>query len=212
MKVKKKITGQTVQGNSISVSLAILSAFLLCGIVAGAVTASYIGGDSGETLTEYMSRYVTAFGQGENPLTLLPATIWSTYKYPLCAFLFGFTVLGVLLIPGTVVLRGFFLAFSVGSMVKLFGMPGLWLAFSIFGIQTFIGLPCLLIISAQGFVAARSFARMMSGGKRVMIGSVFPRGYFVLFSVCMIALLVVVLLELFVTPKLVAFVALRMLQ
>ncbi len=212
MNVKRRTTGQTIQGGSISVSLAILSAILLCGIVAGAVTASYIGGDSGETLTDYMSRYVTAFGEGMSPITLLPATIWSVYKYSIFAFLFGFTVLGVVLIPGTVALRGFFLAFSIGSMVKLFGIPGLWLALAIFGIQTLIGLPCLLIISAQGFAAARSFARMMSGGKRVMIGSVFPRGYFILFGVCMIALLAVVILELTVTPKLVAFVALRMLQ
>ncbi len=198
------------KGN-ISSSLAILTAIFLCGIVAGAVCASFIGGDAGATLGDYMTRYVTAFGEGQHPLTLLPKTVWSVFQYPLFAFLFGFTALGVVLIPGTVALRGFFLAFSVGSMVKLFGMSGLWLALAIFGMQTLIGVPCLMIISAQGFLAAQSFAKMMARGKRVMIGSVFPRGYFVLFGACMLALALTVVLELTVVPKLVAFAALRML-
>lgn len=206
------ITNQHAPNTSISVSLAILSAILLCGVVAGCITASYIGGDSGKTLSDYMTRYVTSIGSEAGAISLLPGTAWNIYKYPIFAFVFGFTVLGIVLIPATVALRGFFLAFSIGTMIRLFGYQGMVLALAIFGIQTLIGIPCLLVISAQGFAAARSFARMMSGGKRVVIGSVFPKGYFLIFGVCMAALFAVTLLEVFVTPKIVALVAVSLIN
>ncbi|MEG2377086.1 MAG: hypothetical protein RSC43_01890 [Clostridia bacterium] len=209
---RKRITSKKNTGINISASLAILAAILLCGIVAGCITASYIGDEAGAALRSYVLNYTKTLGVIPSVGELFPGAIWNVYKYPLCTFLFGFTVLGIVLIPGAVALRGFFLSFSVATMIRLYGSSGLTLALAMFGVSSLIGIPCLLIISAQGFHAARSFARVMAGGKRVIIGSVFPRGYFVIFGVCMAALFAAVLLEVFLTPKLVALVAVSVLK
>ena len=192
---------------NLSVSIAVLAAMLLIGIVAGCVTASYVSGDSGQTLSEYVNQYVSLLGAGEGGGNLFPGTLFNLYKYPLLSFLFGFTAFGILLIPATVCVRGFFLSFSVGSMIRLFGYKGMLLALAVYGTQALITIPCLLIISAQAMRASRGFLQIMASGKRASVGSVFPKGYFVMFGVCMIVIFLCVLLEIFVTPKLVCLAA-----
>lgn len=211
MKIKKRDVVRRADGGT-SQSLAILIVCLLCGAVAGAFCASYLGDFSSDVLGDYLSGYVTDFSAGDSVTSLLPSVLLNVFKYPVISFLFGFTMLGVFCVPACAALRGFFAAFSIGSVIKVFGISGLWLAMSVFGIQMLFGIPCFLIISSQSFISAKNFTKMIAGKKRVMVGSFFSRGYFVLFGICVCVLMVLVLLELFLVPKLVAFTALRVLQ
>ena len=80
---------------NLSVSIAVLD----CDAIdrrgfAGCVTASYVSGDSGQTLSEYVNQYVSLLGAGRREEeTSFPGRFFNLYQSPLLSFLFGFTAL-----------------------------------------------------------------------------------------------------------------------
>ncbi len=180
-----------------------LSAVLLCGVIVGSVTASFIESDTAYKLSTSISSSASA---GINDTArFLPTTLLNLLKYPLIAFLLGFTLLGIGLIPLVVGLRGYFLAFSIGVVIKLYGLDGIWLSVALWGLQCLVSIPCLLLISVQSFNCARAQMQLFTGGKRVIIGSVFTKAHFVFFGICILVLILFSFIEVFITPKLINF-------
>lgn len=115
---------------------------------------------------------------GEITAPALASLVWDTVRWPLLALLLGFTALGLLGLPLLFVVRGFLLAFSIASFVRLFGGVGCLLALLVFGVSGALSVPVLFVLGVQGLLAARVLAgRVWGMGKplRPMENSIFFR-------------------------------------
>lgn len=103
---------------------------------------------------------------GEITAPALASLVWDTVRWPLLALLLGFTALGLLGLPLLFAVRGFLLAFSIASFVRLFGGAGCLLALLVFGVSGALSVPVLFVLGVQGLLAARVLAgRVWGDGK-----------------------------------------------
>ncbi len=186
-----------------SPAIAIMIICFLCGIVSGCVTITYSNAESMPFLDSYIQQYNEISQIGVGGYSYLK-TLFNMCKYPTLIFLLSFTALGVLCIPCAVFLKGFFVSMSASAVVHAIGVKGIWVALSMFGIQTFISLPCILIISSIAFEFSKVFADVL---RRNPHGSaVYPislKSYVILFSACIILLLIAALADMLLTPFLI---------
>ena len=130
-----------ISGDGLIPVLAVTAACFLLGGLVGCLLASHIGGGGQESLAAYVEGFLRAAQAGEITAPALASLVWDTVRWPLLALLLGFTALGLLGLPLLFAVRGFLLAFSIASFVRLFGGVGCLL---VFGPDNFI-LPTLLI-------------------------------------------------------------------
>ena len=114
-------------------------------------------------------------------------------------------IVGAALVILLFAVRGFLLAFSIASFVRLFGGAGCLLALLVFGVSGALSVPVLFVLGVQGLLAARVLAgRVWGDGKTPP-----PYGklYFFRCGACAVALCVSLLLDCFVVPGLVSSLA-----
>ena len=179
--------------------------FFLAGGLAGCILASCVDGGGGESLSAYLQSFLSAARAGAVDAPAVLSLVWSTIRWPLLALLLGFTALGLLGLPILFAARGFLLAFSIASFVRLFGSTGCLLAFLVFGITGAVAIPALFVLGVQSLLAARVLAsRFLGEGKRP---SPYGKAYFLRCGGCAAALCVCVLLEQLVVPALISGMA-----
>ena len=183
-------------------ALAAVGGSFLLGGLAGCVLACWVDGLGGDALRSYLEGFLTAAGAGGVAPPDLAAMVWELLRWPLFAFLLGFTALGVVGIPLLFAVRGFLLSFSITCFVRLFGGPGSLLAFLVFGISGCIAVPALFVLGVQSFMEASRLAGRPAGEDRRSGG--YGRLYFVRCGACACALCVCMLLEYLAVPALVA--------
>lgn len=183
-------------------ALAVAAAFFFLGGLAGCLLASQVGGGGSDSLTLYLKGFLSAAQAGGVSGPALLPLVWETARWPVLALLLGFTALGILGLPLLFGVRGFLLAFSIASFVRMFGGAGGLLAFLVFGVSGVLAVPAFFVLGVQGLVAARSLAgRFLGEGRR---NSPYGRAYFLRCGVCAGVLCVCVLLEYLAVPALVA--------
>lgn len=179
-------------------------AFCIGGLI-GLLMAAQVGGGGHDSLSSYLQNYLAAIRDGTTIPPSPAAVLWETARWPLFAFLMGFTSLGLLGIPTLFAIRGFLLSFAVSSFVRMFGGTGGILAFFSFGITGLVTVPALFVLGVQGLLSARQLmGKPMSGRK-----GPFPFGrlYFVRGGLCAGALVLAILLEYWAVPSLLETVA-----
>ncbi|MBR5479814.1 MAG: hypothetical protein IKU84_06510 [Clostridia bacterium] len=183
-----------------TINFIVLSIFLLCGIIVGAVTASYIEGDTISDLSKSISGIVNS-----DHSKILIKTVFSVFKYPLFVFLCGFTALGVLFLPIVIYVKGYYCAFSIGAIIRIYGTAGIWISFSVFAVQAIVLIPCLLLISALSFNSAKQQWRMFITGKHSVFEPILTKQHIFTVTFCFICLLFLSAFEVFITPNLVSY-------
>lgn len=106
----------------------------------------------------------------------LPETVFSTvmlyFRYPVLAFLLGFTSVGVFFLPLTGMAFAFFLSFSVCCFTAVFGSGGVVLAMAVFGFRCAVTVPCFFLLaipSLETGLAGRSKKGRASCGKETWL-------------------------------------------
>jgi stage II sporulation protein M len=90
---------------------------------------------TGEELRRYLQEFA-ALRQEETPsLPVMLRTMALYLRYPVLAFLSGFSALGLALIPCAAAAFGFFLSFAVCCFAATFGGTGVLLALALMGIR-----------------------------------------------------------------------------
>ena len=135
----------------------------------------------------------------------LPAGRTGTLRWPLLALLLGFTALGLLALPLLFAVRGFLLAFSIASFVRLFGGTGCLLALLVFGVGGAFSVPALFVLGVQSFMTARTLAGRVWGESKA--APLYGRAYWLRCGGCAAALCVCMLLDGFAVPALVSSLA-----
>lgn len=187
------------------VPVILLTSLFLLGGAAGCLMSSWVGGGGSDGLAEYIRSYLLTAQEGTGSAPSVPALLWDVFRYPAAVWALGFTALGLVGIPAVFAVRGFFLSFAISSFVRMFGGYGLMLAAVVFGIPSAFSIPVLFVLGSQGWVASRSLAERLSGGRRRT--SPYDRPYWGRCGMCAAGLLLCVWVEQFVTVRLLAAMA-----
>lgn len=196
--------------NNVSLDLAIMVLFFLCGIAAGCIFSLYRGNADNSFLFDTNLNEIAQNGAKDY-------SFWQTYfnliKYPTIVFLLGFTALGFFVIPITVSVKSFFIAFSVSSVIQALGLKGFWVALAFFGLQTAVSIPCLLLTATFAFNMSKLFATAVKhSGSSFISHNAKPGVYIVFFIILSILLLIFALLDIALTPTLVSIASKNIFQ
>ena len=181
--------------------LAILCLSFLAGLFLGWRVSALPGVQENQQLGQYLAGYSQWMVHADaSPASYLnAATLY--FRYPFLAFLFGFTSLGVVLIPLLCITEGFFLSFAVTSFATAMEKNGILVALCALGIRCIVTVPCILFLAACAMDASEQLRQRGSFGfqkNRAIYNSV----YFARFGVCAVVLLFGALLETAVVPRL----------
>ena len=108
-------------------------------------------------------------------------------------------------LPVLFAVRGFLLAFSIASFVRLFGGTGCLLALLVFGVGGAFSVPALFVLGVQSFMTARTLAGRVWGESKA--APLYGRAYWLRCGGCAAALCVCMLLDGFAVPALVSGLA-----
>ena len=192
-------------------SSGVLPALMVCAVcfflggLAGCVLTSHVAGGAGESLDAYLRGFLSAAEQSALSAPSLLLAVWESVRWPVLALLLGFTALGLIGLPILFAARGFLLAFSIASFVRIFGSAGCLLAFLVFGLTGAISVPVLFLLGVQSLLAARRLASRFLGEGRQH--ALYGKAYFRRCGVCAAALIVCIVLEYLVVPVLVSGLA-----
>lgn len=190
---------------NISLNAAIMITFFLIGMIAGCIFNVYAN-DAGNNilfnnnLKEIAANGATTYSFAKTYLNLI--------KYPTIIFLLGYTALGIFAIPLTVLFKGFFISFSVSSVIQTFGLSGFYSALAMFGLQTMISIPCIIITASFSLEISKLFTSVLHRSKKqVSSNFITPSLHIALFIITAFLLLIFALLDTLLTPTLVSLVA-----
>lgn len=181
-------------------ALVVTAAFFALGGLAGCFLALWAAGNGLSAMSAYLERFLTVAQEGtlQNPAFF--ELLWRALRWPLAAFLLGFTALGFLGVPVLASLRSFYLAFSIAAFAQAYGRGGLMAAFLLLGVPALAYVPAFFLLSTQSFSAACSLATRGSGqGRRELP---YHRDYFFRCGMCAAAVCVGLCVERYLVPAL----------
>lgn len=206
--MNKRFPVLALSGENISrAGLLLCGILFFCGTIAGTITAGVI--NDGTKLGTYFSSYMTFFLTGNTVKRDFFSAVFDAYKYNILSLALGFSVVGVFFIPVLSALRGFFLTFSISTVVRVLGGNGILLALAIFGLNTLFTIPCFLILSTDAFSASQYIMRQTVLRNQKTMTSPLNRHFFSRCGLCFFMLTITALIDLFITPQLIALAASR---
>jgi hypothetical protein len=186
-------------------ALAVCSICFFAGGLLGCLLMARVAGGAGEGLEAYVQSFLRAAESGALSAPDLLPSMWECIRWPLLALLLGFTALGLLGLPVLFAVRGFLLAFSIASFVRVLGSAGCLLAFLLFGVTGAISVPVFFMLGVQSVLSARRLASRFLGESRQP--ALYGKAWFQRCGLCAAALVVCVVLEYLVVPMLVSGLA-----
>lgn len=173
--------------------LLVLCMCLLLGVLLGQWAHGAFCAGGRVQLREYLLHYAKVHTDAQQPSWW--AVAWVYVRYPLMAFLLGFTAVGGVLLPGLVFAQGFSLSFSVACFSAAMARDGVSLALSVLGVRCLVTLPCLLLLAAKAWEESRR----RSAGREPC-----DEVYILRFLLCLLLLLLGTVLERAFVPGFVA--------
>ena len=147
----------------------------------------------------YLAEYVS-LGRFPLPETIISAFILY-FRYPLIAFLLGFSSAGIILLPLTGAVFGFFLSFSVCCFTAVFGAKGVLLALAVFGFRCLLTIPCFFLLAIPSMESAGALAAVWKRGRRAA-PVIYGKEYWIRMVAVAVVLIFGVFLELIISPRL----------
>lgn len=180
--------------------LVLLALFFLGGVLLGQVVSGRVPDATGDELGRYLTDYLRLDGGTERTAAAALSAAVIYFRYPLLAFLLGFTSLGVLLLPCATVAYGFFLSFSVCCFTAAFGSDGVLLALAVFGLRCAVTLPCYFLLAVPAWERSVTLACLSLGGGRRTAPVLCGRAWWTRFAVISGALLAGMCADLTLAP------------
>lgn len=127
----------------------ILAAFFGLGLILGCLLASWMDEGTNKQLAEYLNGFLTVLEQGKMENPGFQEAAWEVFRWPLAAWLVGFTAFRVIAIPVLFCGRGFLLSYSVSVMIRILGWKGLAVSSAIFGIPALFSVTALFLCGEE---------------------------------------------------------------
>lgn len=199
--MRKAVAGFWYSPASEGVSaLVVTAAFFALGSLLGGFVSVAATGSGSNTVYPYLEGFLDVIRGDRLLYPDLLQFLWLSLRWPLAAFVLGFSSLGLLGLPLLSGARGFLFSFAVGVFAHALGPQGLMTTFLLFGASGLISVPVFLLISTQSFLAARSLASRGPGK------SEFPydRAYILRCCFSVVLLCVGLILEWYFIPEFLA--------
>ena len=134
------------------------------------------------------------------------STLLLYIRYPLLVFFLGFASIGVVFLPLTSIVFGFFLSFSASCFAASFGKGGILLALAAFGLRALITIPCFFLLAAPSWEMACALASRSWGKGKRFVPPVYGKSWWMRLAVVSGILLFGVCLDLMISPYLLEWV------
>ncbi|MCK8816603.1 stage II sporulation protein M [Natroniella sulfidigena] len=182
--------------------------FFVIGVIFGTLAVRTLEYAQKEELVEYLGKFILEINQlVRNDRQLIAQNIViSNLRFVFLFWLLGLTVVGALLIPIIIFLRGFIVGFTVGFLLDQMFLRGIILAIISVVPQNIIFLPSLIL----GALVSISFALTL--GKGILMGSRY-KFRFLVTNYSIVMLMIGILLftagfvEAYITPTLIRLIA-----
>lgn len=202
-RMKKKY----MRKNSPSDGFALLTVLLICFLCSGLGGCLLVAG-SGEkadaSLSSYLHNYLALLSDGLAVSPSVWSVFWEVCFWPLLVLVFGFTALGILVIPIVFCIRGFLLSYAISSFFQVFGPSCMPTVLAVFGVTTLISIPVLFAVGHVGLAAA---ADLVGGVSRERVPGSRIQKYTVCLPACGGLIALAVFLQWSVMPQLLRLVS-----
>ncbi len=200
-------SGKAASGGKISDGLVGAAVLFVCfcgaGIV-GCLAVAGTGADGVSSLSSYLSGYLSLVTAGDAAAPSVWSAGWELCRWPLLAFLLGFTALGAAALPAVFCIRGFLLGYAAAAFVRVFGSRGLLLAFAVFGMAALVSVPVLFCVGCASFRSSLGLASGVLTERRAIQS---PLDRLLEFVPCGGLLLLAVVLQCSLMPQILAVVS-----
>lgn len=124
---------------------------LMIGISAGAITIKALNAEQKKELINFLDSFFKILNDGEiNSFILLKQSLLNNLQTVLFIWFFGIIVIGIPILLGVLILRGFVIGFTVGFLIEVVGFKGFLFALFTVLPQNIFVIPGLIIISVIG--------------------------------------------------------------
>ena len=140
----------------------IISLIFIIGILLGVFFINNINDTQVETIKNYISDFVNAIKDGQtiNNVDLLKQTLINNIIIASVIWFFGTTVIGLPIVFGLILYRGFILGYTISACISIMGLQGgLIFTFSALFLQNIIFIPAIIAIAVSGFKLYKSIVK-----------------------------------------------------
>ena len=141
-----------------------ISLIFIIGILLGVFFVNNINDTQVETIKNYISDFVNTIKDGQtiNNMDLLKQTLINNIIIASVIWFFGTTVIGLPIVFGLILYRGFILGYTISACISIMGLQGgLIFTFSALFLQNIIFIPAIIAIAVSGFKLYKSIVKDM---------------------------------------------------
>ncbi len=140
----------------------IVSMVLLIGIVLGVFFVNNLGEESKQEVQEYLTSFTNSIKEGASIHNgqLLQKSIGNNLAFTILMWFVGSTVIGIPIVFGIIVFRGFCLGYTISSSIAVWGMgKGILFFITTMLLQNLIFIPCMLALAVSGIKLYKSIMK-----------------------------------------------------
>lgn len=140
----------------------IVTLLFIIGIFLGVLFVNNIKNDEFDSVQNYITTFIQKFKENPNIDSgeLLKTSIIKNLILARSLWFFGTTVIGIPIVFGILIYRGFCLGYTISTFISTIGIAkGLAFVFSNMLLQTVIFIPAILAISVSGFKLYKSIVK-----------------------------------------------------
>ena len=140
----------------------IVTLLFIIGIFLGVLFVNNIKNDEFDSVQNYITTFIQKFKENPNIDSgeLLKTSIIKNLILALSLWFFGTTVIGIPIVFGILIYRGFCLGYTISTFISTIGIAkGVAFVFSNMLLQTVIFIPAILAISVSGFKLYKSIVK-----------------------------------------------------
>ncbi len=180
----------------------------MIGVSSGAITTSMIDAEQKKELVNFLNSFMKVINEKDiDSIVLIKQSLKNNLQTFALLWFLGATVIGIPLVIGLVLLRGFIIGFTVGFIVKELGFRGI--VFSTIAIlpQNIIYIPWIIFSSALALIFAIRFIKnKFNKGSQSNYGNVLI-SYSLIMGILFIVSIAGTLIEAYITPILMKLVS-----
>lgn len=140
----------------------IVSIVFIIGIVIGVIVVNNSNLEQKEEIQNYIQQFITNIKENQqiDVLALLKTVLLNDLILIIGLVVAGSTVIGIPVVYGIVVYKGFCLSYAIASILAVLGKwQGMIFAFLAVGLQNIIYIPCILALAVSGIKLYKSIIK-----------------------------------------------------
>ena len=163
-KNKKRVFIQTIKEHVLNnkKEYIIVSILFVIGIFLGVFFINNVNEEPKIQITEYLNQFIEQLKNTEtlNNIDLLKTSIGQNIILAICLWFFGTTIIGIPIVFGIVVYRGFCLGYTIAAVIYVMGISkGVLFVFILLLLQNLLIIPAILALAVSGIKLYKSITK-----------------------------------------------------